>query len=58
MLYLTVDFCIVKDAKPVLWVDAKTKRVSRDWARGAAAFRASWGEIHSWDGRGDPPWRV
>lgn len=38
---LTVDFAVVAPCEPVRYVEAKTKRKSRDWSRGAAAARAS-----------------
>ena len=54
----------------VLWVEAKgvrrqrhngtwTKpRISRDWARGKAAFERAHARLWHWDGIGEPPWKV
>lgn len=58
VLYLTVDFVVYRPSAPVpiLYVDAKTRRKSRDWARGKSLFEATWGKLWEWDGRGDPPW--
>ena len=52
-LYQTIDFCIVRDGKAAMWIDAKTARTSREWARGCAMFRTSWGDVILWDGIGD-----
>lgn len=57
LLALRVDFAIVLPDKPILWVDAKTKRKSREWLRGKCLFELTWGRIHEWDGIGDPPWK-
>lgn len=52
-LYLTVDFAIIDESGPdacdIRWVEAKGKRRSRDWARGKAAFEATWGKIEEVD---------
>lgn len=55
VLYQTIDFCVVRDGKAVLWVDAKTARKSREWERGMALWRATWPEVLMWDGIGDFP---
>ena len=57
-LALTVDFAILRvdslapgewarlgPACWIRWIEAKGKRRSRDWARGKAAFEATWGRI-------------
>ena len=54
-LAITVDFVVVRNGRPILWIDAKTRRRSREWARGAAMFTATWGPICCWDGTGEPP---
>jgi len=58
VLYMSIDFCVVVEGKPKLWIDAKTKRKSRDWERGLAMFRQSWGEVVLWDGRAEVPAEV
>ena len=55
VLYQTIDFVVLENGKPVLWIDAKTKRKSREWVRGMAMFRPSWGNVILWDGIGDLP---
>lgn len=54
-LYITIDFAIVINGRVVKWIDAKTRRKSRDWVRGKAMFEASWGKIVEWDGVGEVP---
>lgn len=41
--YLSIDFGIVTGGRLARLIDAKSKRVSRDWARGARACESSWG---------------
>ena len=55
VLYQEIDFVVVENGKPKLWIDAKTKRKSREWARGMALFRPSWGDVILWDGLGEFP---
>ena len=43
-LYLTVDFVVVEPDGTEHWIDAKTKRRSREWVRGRAAAEAWLGE--------------
>ena len=31
-------------------------RISRDWARGKAAFERTHAKLWHWDGIGEPPW--
>lgn len=38
--YLTVDFVLVRPSGEVRWIDAKSRRKSREWARGKAAADA------------------
>lgn len=52
-LYMTIDFCIVESGCAKLWVDAKTKRKSREWARGKSLFEATWGRVIEYDGTGE-----
>lgn len=42
-LYLTVDFAIVNASGLWRLIEAKTKRVSRDWNRGKRACEATYG---------------
>ncbi len=42
-LYITIDFGIVKGGKLVRLIDAKTRRKSREWARGKLACESAWG---------------
>lgn len=44
-MYLTVDFAVVDSVQALRLIDAKGKRVSRDWRRGAAAAGAWYGKI-------------
>ena len=53
--YITIDFVVMWDGEPIVWVDAKTNRRSREWRRGAASFRTTWGTIVCWDGKGQVP---
>ena len=54
-LRMTVDFAVMDGVKVKFWVDAKTKRKSREWLRGVSLFSATWGEIVEWDGLGNVP---
>lgn len=52
VLYFTPDFTLVRFGKVVRVVEAKSRRVSRDWARGKRAFEACYGvKVEERDGR-------
>lgn len=53
--YMTIDFCVIDNAKPILWIDAKTPRKSREWERGLSMWRQTWPEVILWDGIGEIP---
>ena len=49
-LAITVDFAVMDGTQVLHWVDAKTKRRSREWLRGKSLFEATWGPIIETDG--------